>query len=152
MGRQTQVLVDRMSDPCDRYIDPGGAASLVWPRGSFPSAYFPRMQPRDLTAATRAWAFFEQVETYDAAVRVNTRAWPSPGHTTDRSIWYPINTQSKLQMYKQGQDLHRFLCPTYSWKSQRDYGLSATPLTTVYPPVACSPPNGELAGSGPCTD
>ena len=139
-----------MTEPCDRYIDPISPASLRWPIGPFPASYFPRMDTKQLSANTRAWNFFEQVESYDANVRVTTTTVPTAGHTTDRSIWYPINTQSKLLMYQQGQALHRFLCSDYSWKPQRDYGITNPPPTTVYPPMTCSPPVGDPVGTGPC--
>jgi hypothetical protein len=140
-----------MSSPCNRYIDPGGAASLRWPVGSFPASDFPRMDTKQLAANTRAWNFFEQVEAYDANVRLRVTAPVSAGHTTDTSIWYPINTQARLLLYKQGQSLHRYLCPTYSWKSQRDLGISTIPPTSVYPlPAACTPPTSPVEGVGPC--
>jgi hypothetical protein len=129
-----------MLDPCSRYAGPG----LIWPRSPFPTAYFPRMQPRDLTDATRAWNFFEHVEAYDAAVRVNNTILIS-------GAWYPLDTQQKLLTYKKGKALHQFLCPEYSWKSQRDFGITATPPTNVYPSESeCPTPTGDLVGIGPC--
>jgi len=135
-------------EPCDRYSGSG----LQWPTSPFPASDFPHMQPRDIAAAARAWSFFEKVESYDANVRVTTTMQPTAGHTTDRSIWYPIDTQSKLLLYQQGQALHRTLCPMYSWKSQRDYGISSPPPLSVYPPLSCSPPTGDPVGTGPCID
>jgi hypothetical protein len=135
-----------MSDPCDRYIGFG----TQWPTSPFPASYFPRMDTKQVNANTRAWNFFEQVESYDANVRVTTSTVQVAGHTTDRSIWYPIDTQSKLLLYQQGQALHRFLCPMYSWKPQRDYGISSPPPTNVYPLATCNPPAGEPVGTGPC--
>ncbi len=136
-----------MSIHCDLYNGSGTS----WPRSSFPASYFSRMDTKQLAAATRAWNFFEQVETYDANVRLTTTAPPSAGHTTDRSIWYPINTQSKLLMYQQGQALHRSLCPSYSWKPQREYGITSPPPTNVYPLLACTLPEGAPVGIGPCS-
>lgn len=136
-----------MTEPCDRYVGPG----LQWPTSPFPASYFPRMGTKQLATNTRAWNFFEQVESFDANVRVTTTTVPVAGHTTDRSIWYPINTQSKLLMYQQGQALHRFLCPDYSWKSQRDYGITNPAPTNVYPPATSCSISGDIpTGIGPC--
>jgi hypothetical protein len=108
------------------------------------------MGTKQLSTNARAWAFFEQVEAYDAKVRVTTTAPPTAGHTTDRSIWYPIDTQAKLLMYQQGQALHRALCPTYSWKPQRDYGITNPAPPNVYPPTTTCSISGDTTGIGPC--
>jgi len=112
-------------------------SGLVWPIQSFPTASFPRWKsPRALREAKQAWEFFELVESSDAAtrVRLSGTVWLNIINVGPRnSIWYPIDNQADLILYKNGQNLHYQACPSYSWVSQRDLGVSLDPLSNIFP-------------------
>jgi ABC-type glycerol-3-phosphate transport system substrate-binding protein len=86
-----------------------------------------------------AWNFFELVESTDAATRVlwsNRGGWVPPATSAfaqPPSLWYPIQDQGSLTLYKQGKSLHAQVCPSVDWTAQRNLGIPTTPLTNVYP-------------------
>lgn len=120
---------------CTRYVGSG----TRWPTAPFPSGLFPGWKATQLYDAARAWNFFEQVESIDAATRVRLGAQADPWSTvahcavTAPSVWYVFKTQEEYTLYKKGQALHSTVCPDYSWTSQRDLGIPTGPVTNVFP-------------------
>jgi hypothetical protein len=116
-----------------------GSGSL-WPVRQFPSSSFPRGSPARLRDAGRAWAFFEQVEAYDAAIRVKYSSLggftPSSKRVVTQAPWFIFKSEGERVVYKRGQSLHRELCPETNWTSQRNLGIPVTLVTDVYP-TAC---------------
>jgi len=129
-----------MSFPCDIYT----TTTTVWPRRQFPRTLFPRWSGQRLTAARNAWTYFEEIESADAAIRVAASA---SGQTS--VTWTPFDREGSRIQYNYGKWLHQQLCLDVNWTSQRDLGISATPLTDIWPPYACGPPNTVLSGVCP---
>jgi hypothetical protein len=130
---------------CSVYTGSGQA----WPVRQFPSSSFPRGSPARLREAARAWAFFEQVEAYDAAIRVKYSALggfvPSSKPVVTQSPWYIFKNEGERVVYKRGQSLHRELCPGINWTPQRNLGIPNTSVSNVYP-TECP----TIAESDPC--
>jgi hypothetical protein len=141
---------------CARYNVLTALTPTVWPVSAFPAQLFPRWSHLRLLQAAQAWAFFEEVEAADGATRVS-RSGPgyvppqNAGVHTEPSIWHRITGEGALLRYQYGKRLHQILCPDYSWKSQRDYGLSAAPVVSVYPVPCWMPVQTGLQGNYPCS-
>jgi hypothetical protein len=124
-----------MSSFCTRY----DASGTVWPVSNYPGALFPLQSQGQYATNKDAWTFFELVESTDAATRVywsNQGGYQPPGTSAfpqTPSLWYPLQSQSELQRYQAGQQLHVQACPAYNWASQRSLGIPIVPLTNVYP-------------------
>ena len=132
-----------MSFTCDVYMTP----TTVWPKQQFPRTLFPRWSGQRLTAARNAWTLFEQIESADAALRVAASGFgfgPVPN-----VIWTPFDKEGTRLQYNYGKWLHQQLCPTVNWASQRDLGLSPTPLTDIWPTIVCPAINTVLSGVCP---
>ena len=129
-----------MSFTCDVYTTP----TTVWPRQQFPRTLFPRWSGQRLTAARNAWTYFEQIEFTDAAIRV-----AASGTAQTSVTWTPFDKEGSRVQYKYGKWLHQQLCPAVNWTSQRDLGISATPLTDIWPTTICPPINTTLSGVCP---
>ena len=120
---------------CSNYDGSG----TIWPKASFPGNLFPGLSAQQRTSAKNAWEFYEQVEAYDAAVRVfysNQGGWSPPAQSAfaqNPSLWYPIISESNRILYNRGQSLHVQACPATNWQAQRTLGIPTTPLTNVYP-------------------
>jgi hypothetical protein len=120
---------------CDQYLGFG----TVWPVSAFPGNLFPSYTAGRRRDAQNAWNFFELVESTDAATRVfwsNRGGWTPPATSAfaqPPSLWYPIQNQGFLTLYKQGKLLHEQACPSVVWTAQRNLGIPTTPLTDVYP-------------------
>ena len=136
-----------MATACDLYISP--PYSRTWRTQAFPAANpaVIRMPARELTAARRAWNFFEEVEAADAATRVrfsDAGGWnPPPNPVAPTSIWYSLSGPGVFALYKKGQQLHRRICPNYDWTSQRNLGIPTTPLLDVGPNLCAGQIGGE---------
>jgi len=74
-----------------------------------------------LTEKAKAWNFYEEVESYDAAIRAKGNS----------SGWYVFNTESNRRKHHDGQLLHSQLCPNINWTPQRNL---PTNTTNIYPP------------------
>jgi hypothetical protein len=129
-----------MSFTCDVYTSP----TTVWPRQQFPRTLFPRWSGQRLTAARNAWTYFEQIEFTDAAIRVAASGSGQPA-----VIWTPFDKEGARIQYNYGKFLHQQLCPDVNWTSQRDLGISPTPLTDIWPTTVCPPINTILSGVCP---
>jgi hypothetical protein len=92
----------------------------TWPVQTFPRSYFPFLPMNMLTEKSKAWNFFEQVESYDSRVRARGSI----------SGWYVFSSEGDRLLYREGQLLHSQLCPNTNWTSQRNLGYSQN----VYPP------------------
>jgi len=119
---------------CDVYDGSG----TPWPQQPFPGNLFPGWDSKRRLDAQIAWRYFETVEAADAATRVrlsgtNYQPPATSVFTQDPSIWYPIVTESDNTLYLQGRLLHQQACPNTNWRAQRSYGISASPVTNVYP-------------------
>jgi hypothetical protein len=120
---------------CSRYAGSG----TVWPVSAFPANLFPNPSNQSRSQQAIAWAFFETVESADAATRVayslqGGRTPPAPSaFPQNPAYWYPIGSEGKRILYLQGQALHQQVCSSYNWQSQRSLGIPTTPLTNVYP-------------------
>ena len=125
-----------MSFTCDVYTTP----ATIWPRQQFPRTLFPRWSGQRLTAARNAWAYFEQIEFADAAIRVAASA---SGQTS--VTWTPFDREGSRIQYNYGKWLHQQLCPAVNWASQRDLGVSPTPLTDIWPSYVCDQINTVLS-------
>ena len=120
---------------CSQY-DIYSGSGQAWPRQIYPMTCGPRVSVKELDQLRAAWAFFEQVEAYDAAVRVRLSGTGYSPPTLDRqgaSPWYAFQSQDELILYRQGQTLHVQLFPQYNWRSQRYLGILSVPLLNVYP-------------------
>jgi len=93
----------------------------TYPIQTFPKSLFPFLPNRLLTEKAKAWNFYEQVESYDAAVRSRGRV----------SGWYVFVSEGDRLRHRDGQLLHSQLCPTIRWTSQRNLGPATS--TNVYP-------------------
>jgi hypothetical protein len=139
-----------MANACDLYISP--PFSRTWRTQAFPSGNpaVIRMSARELVAARQAWNFFELVETVDAATRVRLSdaggLTPPTTPIAPPSIWFPLSAPGELMLYKRGQQLHRRVCPNYDWTSQRNLGISTTPILDVGPAL-CPDCSGGEAGA-----
>ena len=122
-----------MSFSCAVYTTP----TTVWPTQSFPRSLFPYWSGQRLTAAQKAWNYYEQVEAADSKLRVVTSG------TANRNIvWTPFDTQGARLQYNYGKWLHEQACIKsgtceINWVSQRDLGYSPITLTTIWP-APCS--------------
>jgi hypothetical protein len=130
--RSTCPSCNTCTDPCGRacalYTGP---QTTTWPCQSFPAdQYARRYSSSALREARAAWATFERVEAHDAAVRV---ALSGTGRTC-KSLWYRFRSNEEYIAYQRGQQLHCELCNGFSWRPQRSYGISATPVADVSPP------------------
>ena len=124
-------------------ICPTGSGT-VWPTQIFPSNSFSGWDGKRRSRAQRAWNFFEQVESSDAATRVRLggSGWTPPkrgAFPEDASIWFPIGSDSNRMLYLEGQRLHQQVCPGLNWVSQRSFGISTTPVTNVLPNPLVTP-------------
>ncbi len=141
-SQESAAINKGMSSFCSVYTGSG----TTWPVRQFPSSSFPRGSAARLRDAARAWAFFEQVEAYDAAVRVKYAAAggfvPSDRPVVTQAPWYTFKSEGERVVYKRGQSLHRELCPDINWTSQRNMGIPTIPITDVYP-NACSDVPGD---------
>lgn len=114
-------------------------SGTVWPLQPFPGNLFPGWDIKRRFQAQQAWAFFELVESTDAATRVrlsNQGGWEPPyasAFPQTPNLWYPINTEGNRTLYHQGLLLHQQACPSTNWTPQRTLGIPTTPLTNVYP-------------------
>lgn len=114
-------------------------SGTVWPQQPFPGNLFPGWDIKRRFQAQQAWAFFELVESTDAATRVrlsNQGGWTPPPPSAfpqTQTLWYPINTEGNRTLYHQGLLLHQQACPSTNWTPQRTLGIPTTPLTNVYP-------------------
>ncbi len=117
---------------------PAGRDPTIWPVQPFPGNYFSGWDSQRRFKSQQAWNFFEQVESADAATRVRLggTGWAPPPvnvFASDPSIWYNLNTEGALTLYRLGKSLHEQVCPGTNWKAQRSYGISDTAVTNVYP-------------------
>jgi len=83
----------------------------VWPQQPYPAEMGQRLGVQALADATKAWNYFEQVETHDAQQR-----------QVLQPKWWVFGTIAELELYKKGQTLHWEICPCVSWGSQRYLG------------------------------
>ena len=117
------------------------SSGTTWPRSCFPAYMFRRVFSSQglMRSASDAWAYFETVESTDAAtrVRLSGTGWDS---ATNPSPWIPLVSESNMTRYNRGQNLHVQVCPSYNWTSQRTYGISSDPVINVYPPLC----NGSI--------
>lgn len=137
-----------MTSPCDIYATP----TLTWPKQQFPGDHpsVSRMNQGERLAAKRAWNYFEQVESIDAATRIRIGlsggiiSPPPPG------TWVSFNGEGQRALYEKGRRYHIIICPTYNWIPQRDLPLPITPVGTVTPSECpcvgdgCTPDLGPL--------
>lgn len=139
-----------MANACDLYVSP--PFSRTWRTQAFPSSNpaVNRMSAAELVAARRAWNFFEQVETADAATRVrlsDAGGWTPPSAPiVTPTLWYPLSAPGDLALYHKGQRLHQRICPNYSWISQRNLPIPTAPLIDVGPAL-CPDCSGGEAGA-----
>lgn len=136
-----------MSSFCDLYSSGMGQ---TWPVRGFPSTNFPRGSAARSRDAARAWAFFEQVEAYDARVRVKYSSQggfvPSTASVVTQAPWYIFKGEAERILYKRGQALHIQLCPDQNWTSQRMLGIPTTEVMNVYPNDCPGAPGGGARG------
>ena len=133
---------------CSNYDASGKAVNLLltWPLSQFPGNLFPGWDSKRRFQAQKAWNFFELVESFDAQIRITlgnmNGAYKFPSRSTATkivppppvaSLWYPLSSSGDLTMYKNGQLLHRQVCPGINWQSQRSLPLPTKPLVTVFP-------------------
>lgn len=86
--------------------------------------------------ARNAWDTYERVQAADAATRVQLSGtgWTPPSwRNQSLTIWYVFQGKEEKDQFNVGQRLHQQICPTYNWVAQRNMGISATPLTNVWP-------------------
>jgi hypothetical protein len=123
-----------MSSFCDLYVTGSGQ---TWPVRVFPSTSFPRGSAARSRDAVKAWNFFEQVEAYDAAVRVKYSALggftPSSAPIVTQAPWYIFKGEADRMLYKRGRSLHIQLCPDQNWTPQRSLGIPTTEVLDVFP-------------------
>lgn len=129
-----------MSFSCSPYQ----VATLIWPFQSFPRNLFPRWSGQRLLAAQAAWNYYELVESKDAALRVTASQTGN-----ENIVWTPFDLQSNRMKYNYGKWLHQQACCKsaacqINWASQRDLGYTAAPMTTIWSPIMCPPPNTVL--------
>lgn len=118
---------------CDAWTS---APPTVWLQQPFPAQVFRKLPAPRVRELASAWAFFEQVEAFDAHIRLTKTIGsipPYPRDGVDPSLWYPIRTEGNRQLYRLGQVLHNQVCPGLNWTSQRDLGLGPTVATDVRP-------------------
>lgn len=80
----------------------------TWPQQPYPTLLGPFLSGSALMDAQKAWAFYEQVEAYDAQQRQSMTP-----------TWFIILTTSDALLYRRGQLLHVSVCPCVDWTSQR---------------------------------
>jgi len=120
---------------CSQYAGP----STVWPKHCLPGNLFSGYTSQRFLQSQIAWNFYEEVEAADAATRVkysNQGGWKPPATSVfsqNPSLWYPLNSQQKIALYRRGQLLHQQACPNRNWTSQRLLGIPTTPLLDVCP-------------------
>ena len=98
----------------------------VWPQQPYPVTRGPYLSTGSLLDTQRAWAFYEQVEAYDAQQR--QQANPQ---------WYVFASNAEVSLYRKGQTLHTSICPCVDWRSQR-YQALVVPGGDVRPQVCGS--------------
>jgi len=124
-----------MSFSCTVYTTP----TLVWITQSFPKTLFPHRSGQWLTAAQKAWNYYEKVEAADSALRVT-----ASNTGNENIVWTPFDTQGARQQYNYGKWLHQQACLNsefcnINWTSQRELGYSSTPLVSIWgPQCECS--------------
>lgn len=124
--------------PCELYATP----TTVWPKQQFPSAHpaVSRLSQGQRLAAKRAWNYFEEVETKDAATRV--RVGLAGGAFPATNLWCQFNGDGMRSLYEKGRQYHILICPEYDWTPQRNRGIPTAPLGSVLPEdcpyVGCS--------------
>ena len=112
-------------------------SSTTWPVRPFPGNFVPQKSHRWYTTAKQQWELFERVESIDAAtrLRLSGTGWqPPPQNSQSGQVWYIFQSNEEVVTYRNGQSLHRQVCPNVNWKSQRLYGIWAKPLKYVWPP------------------
>jgi hypothetical protein len=123
-----------------------GPPTTAWPRTAFPSYLFRGFSSRQLQDAVLAWNYFELVESTDAAtrVRLSTQGWvPPTGMLEGSSIWFPIASEGRKDLYFRGKLLHVQACPGMDWRPQRSLGIPPAPLTSVLPETCPVGVSGE---------
>jgi len=78
-----------------------------------------------LADAQKAWAYFELVESQDAAIRVAIVAaggYRPPTTESYSTLWTPM-TAREFILYTRGQALHWEICPAVNWRPQRSLGF-----------------------------
>ena len=120
-----------MTSPCDVYATP----TLTWPKQQFPGDHpaVSRLSQGERMAAKRAWNFFEEVETVDAAKRVRLGLTGGALNRPPPGTWYEFNGEDQRALYNRGRYLHRRICPSYNWTPQRNLTFPTIPLDTVTP-------------------
>jgi len=126
-----------MSNFCANYTDPGTRDPQIWPQAVFPGNLFPGWDSKRRLTAQEAWRYYELVESSDAATRVRLggTGWQPPqpsAFAQNPVIWYLMRSQADIIKYRLGLSLHQQACPNIDWRSQRSYGISASPVTSVY--------------------
>jgi hypothetical protein len=123
-----------MTSFCDLYSTGSGQ---TWPIRMFPSTSFPRGSAARSRDAVKAWNFFEQVEAYDAAMRVKYSSiggfTPSSAPIVTQAPWYIFKGEAERLLYKRGRSLHIQLCPDQNWTPQRSLGVPTTEVMNVFP-------------------
>ena len=97
-------------------------SGMTWPIQTFPKSLFPFLPNSMLTEKAKAWNFYEQVESYDAAIRAR-------GSTA----WYVFSSEGDRLLHREGQLLHSQLCPNTNWTPQRKLGPIVNSIS-IFPP------------------
>lgn len=120
-----------MTSPCDLYALP----TAVWPQQQFPGDHpaVSRFSQGERLAAKRAWNYYEQVEAYDAAVRVRLGDTGGAIPPVPPGLWYQFNGEGQRALYEKGRRYHIMICPTYNWVSQRNRPFPVTTVDDVTP-------------------
>lgn len=120
-----------MTSPCDLYSLP----TTTWPQQQFPGDHpaVSRLSQGERMAAKRAWNYYEQVEAYDADVRVRLGNTGGALPSVPPGLWYQFNGEGQRALYEKGRRYHILICPSYNWTPQRNRTFPVTPLTTVTP-------------------
>lgn len=125
-------MTDPIPSPCNIYDSP----TLIYPQQPFPAdnSVFRRMSQGEKQAAKKAWNYFEQVETADAATRV--RIGQAGGVIPSQqigSLWVSFAGEGERALYEKGRRLHMRICPTRIWTPQRNRPIPTIVPTTVAP-------------------
>lgn len=137
-----------MTSPCDIYA----TSTLTWPKQQFPGDHpsVSRMNQGERLAAKRAWNYFEQVESIDAATRVRLGLSGGVIRAPPPGTWVSFNGEGQRALYEKGRRYHIIICPAYNWTPQRDLPIPTTPVGTVTPAECpcvgdgCTPDPGPL--------
>ena len=98
-------------------------SGTTWPVQTFPKTLFPFLPTKILVEKSKAWNFYEQVESYDSVLRKRGATYG----------WYIFSSEGDRLMYREGQLLHSQLCPNTSWTGQRNLG-PVNQSKNIYPP------------------